>query len=57
MDIVELYKEVMGIGSFDEDTLAYAFDYLVDNERVAKAFIVKSTKLKKLRLTNFLNRI
>ncbi|KAL3750462.1 hypothetical protein ACJRO7_011463 [Eucalyptus globulus] len=53
---VELYKEVMEVEGFDEATLAYAFDNLVDKERVAKTFIVKSAKLKKLWLINFLNK-
>lgn len=56
LDVAELYKEVMEVEGFDEATLAHAFDYLVDNERVAKAFIVKSVKLKKLWLEDFLNR-
>ncbi|KAK2632636.1 hypothetical protein EUGRSUZ_L01297 [Eucalyptus grandis] len=56
LDVAELYKEVMEIEGFDEATLAHAFDYLVDKERVAKAFIVKSVKLKKLWLEDFLNR-
>lgn len=56
LDVAELYKEVMEVEGFDEATLAHVFDYLVDNERVAKAFIVKSVKLKKLWLEDFLNR-
>ncbi|KAL3742449.1 hypothetical protein ACJRO7_017860 [Eucalyptus globulus] len=56
LDVAELYKEVMEVEGFDEATLAHAFDYLVDKERVAKAFIVKSVKLKKLWLKDFLNR-
>lgn len=56
LDVAELYKEVMEVEGFDEATLAHAFDYLVDKERVAKAFIVKSVKLKKLWLEDFLNR-
>ncbi|KAF8041985.1 hypothetical protein BT93_A0550 [Corymbia citriodora subsp. variegata] len=55
LDIAELYKEVMGVEGFDEATIVYAFDYLVDKERVAKAFIVKNAKLKKLWLEDFLN--
>ncbi|KAF8041281.1 hypothetical protein BT93_A0024 [Corymbia citriodora subsp. variegata] len=55
LDIAELYKEVISVEGFDEATLAYAFDYLVDKERVAKAFIVNNAKLKKLWLEDFLN--
>ncbi|KAL3755174.1 hypothetical protein ACJRO7_002261 [Eucalyptus globulus] len=49
-------KMLTEVEGFDEATLAHAFDYLVDKERVAKAFIVKSVKLKKLWLEDFLNR-
>ncbi|XP_030548517.1 uncharacterized protein LOC115753835 [Rhodamnia argentea] len=56
LDVAELYKEVMEVEGFDEATLVYAFDYLVDNERVAKAFIVKSAKLKKLWLEDFIDK-
>ncbi|KAI3442956.1 C2H2-type domain-containing protein [Psidium guajava] len=47
LHVAELYKEVMEVEGFDEATLVFAFDNLVDKERVAKAFIIKSAKLKK----------
>ncbi|KAI3442327.1 Dof-type domain-containing protein [Psidium guajava] len=56
LDVAELYKEVMEVEGFDEATLIYAFDYLVENERVAKAFIIKSAKQKKLWLEDFVDK-
>ena len=35
LDVNELYEEVMKIERFSEVMLAFAFDHLVDNERVA----------------------
>ena len=56
LDMKELYEEVMKIKRFDEVKLASAFDYLVDNERVAKAFMAKNAGLRSLWLENFFNK-
>jgi len=41
LDINALYEEVMKIEGFDEITLGDAFDHLVQNEMMAKAFMAK----------------
>jgi len=41
LDINALYEEVMKIKGFDEITLGDAFDHLVQNEMMAKAFMIK----------------
>jgi hypothetical protein len=41
LDVNELYTEVMKIEGFDEITLGDAFNHLVQNEMLAKAFMVK----------------
>ena len=56
LDVKELYEEVMKIEMFDEVMLADAFDYLVDNERIAKAFMAKNTRLRILWLESFFNK-
>ena len=56
LDVKELYEEVMKIEGFDEVMLASAFDYLVDNEKVAKAFMAKNARLQTLWLENFFNK-
>ncbi|KAH7858542.1 hypothetical protein Vadar_025124 [Vaccinium darrowii] len=45
LDVKDLYAEVMKIEGFDEFTLASAFDHLVENEKVAMVFMVKSVRL------------
>jgi len=45
----------MKIESFDEITLGDAFDHLVQNEILAKAFIAKNANLKKNLVQNFVN--
>ena len=44
----DLYEEMMKTEQFDEVTLASAFDYLVQHEMLAKAFMVKNINLKKI---------
>ena len=56
LDVNELYEEVMKIESFKEVMLASAFDYLVHNERVAKAFMAKNARLRTLWLESFFNK-
>jgi hypothetical protein len=41
LDINELYTEVMKIESFDEITLDDTFNYLIQNEMLAKTFMAK----------------
>ncbi|KAL6566776.1 hypothetical protein OROMI_015180 [Orobanche minor] len=38
-----LYSEVMKVEGFDEVTLEDAFDYLNENDKVARSFLVKGT--------------
>ena len=45
LDVNELYAEVMKIEGFDEITLSYAFDHLVQNEIFKKAFTTKNANL------------
>jgi hypothetical protein len=53
LDVNELYIEVMKIEDFDEITLGDAFDHLVQNEMLAKAFMAKSSNLRKIWIQNF----
>lgn len=55
LDVKDLYAEVMKIEGFDEFTLASTFDHLVENEKVAKAFMVKSARLRRAWLEGFFN--
>ena len=41
LDVNELYIKVMKIESFDEITLGDAFDHLVQNKILVKAFMAK----------------
>ncbi|XP_058220899.1 cyclic nucleotide-gated ion channel 1-like isoform X2 [Rhododendron vialii] len=54
LNVNDLYEEVMKTEGFDEPTLALAFDHLVENEKVAKAFIVKNARLRRVWLEGFL---
>jgi len=53
LDEKDLYAEIMKTEGFDEFTLA--FDHLVENEKVAKAFMVKSARLRRAWLEGFFN--
>ncbi|KAH7862437.1 hypothetical protein Vadar_004778 [Vaccinium darrowii] len=55
LDVKDLYDEVMKTKGFDEFTLASALDHLVENEKVAKAFMVKSARLRRAWLEGFFN--
>ncbi|KAH7856447.1 hypothetical protein Vadar_001538 [Vaccinium darrowii] len=55
LDVKDLYAKVMKTEGFDEFTLASAFDLLVENEKVAKAFMVKSARLQRAWLEGFFN--
>jgi len=48
LDVNELYIKVMKIEGFDEITLGDAFDHLVQNKMLAKAFMAKTTNLRKI---------
>ena len=45
LDVNELYAEVMKTEGFDEITLSYAFDHLVQNEIFKKTFTTKNANL------------
>ncbi|KAB1215896.1 hypothetical protein CJ030_MR4G028670 [Morella rubra] len=51
----ELYEGVMKMEGFDEVQLASAFDYLIVNETVARAFNKKGINLRRLWLEKFFN--
>ncbi|KAG5225513.1 Myb DNA-bind domain-containing protein [Salix suchowensis] len=53
LDVSVLYEAVMEVEGFDEITLVCAFDYLVQNEMLAKAFLVKRADLRKFWVQNF----
>jgi hypothetical protein len=48
LNVNELYTEVMKIEGFDEITLGDAFDHLVQNKMLAKAFMAKNANLRKI---------
>ncbi|GLT72122.1 hypothetical protein SLA2020_440790 [Shorea laevis] len=48
-----LYEEVMKVEGYDEYMLASAFDHLMGDENVARAFMAKNAKLKKFWMDNF----
>ncbi|XP_059627603.1 uncharacterized protein LOC132270436 [Cornus florida] len=53
LDINNLYDELRKTDGFNHVFLATAFDYLVEHERLAKAFLAKNNKLRKIWLENF----
>jgi hypothetical protein len=55
LDVNELYTEVMKIEGFEEIALGDAFDHLVQNEMLAKAFMEKNVNLRKIWVQNFVN--
>uniref|UniRef100_A0A2N9H334 Uncharacterized protein n=1 Tax=Fagus sylvatica TaxID=28930 RepID=A0A2N9H334_FAGSY len=52
-DAAELYEVVMKTEGFDEEMLATAFDYLVQEEKVGRSFMAKNANLRKIWLENF----
>ena len=52
--IAHLYDQVMSMKGFDEESLAVAFDYLMDHEKQVKGFMVKNNNLRRLWLEKFL---
>jgi hypothetical protein len=55
LDVNELYTEVMKVEGFEEIALGNTFDHLVQNEMLAKAFMVKNANLRKIWVQNFMN--
>ena len=53
LDVNAFYAKVMKVEGFDEITLGDAFDHLVQNEMLAKAFMAKSANLRKFWVQNF----
>ena len=56
LDVNALYTKVVKIEGFDEITLGDAFDHLVQNEMLDKAFMAKNANLRKIWVQNFVNR-
>jgi hypothetical protein len=52
-DVAELYEVVMKTEGFDEEMLAIAFDYLVQEEKLGRSFMAKNANLRKIWLENF----
>ena len=50
VDYIALYNEIMAMmaDGYSEDMLATAFDHLCENERVARGFLAKNDRLRKL---------
>jgi hypothetical protein len=48
LDVNDLYTKVMKIEGFEEIALGDAFDHLVQNKMLAKAFMVKNSNLRKI---------
>ena len=53
VDANELYEAVMSIEGFAEEMLVLAFDYMIQEEKVGRAFMAKAPKLRKLWLENY----
>ncbi|KAM3287417.1 hypothetical protein P3S67_020847 [Capsicum chacoense] len=53
LDVIKLYEEVLAMESYNEEFLANAFDYLVQSDTLAKAFMVKNQYLHKVWLERF----
>ncbi|XP_058206816.1 uncharacterized protein At2g29880-like [Rhododendron vialii] len=53
LDVQALHDELMKMEGFDEAFLGEAFDYLVEHERLGKAFMAKSINLRRIWLEDF----
>ncbi|PHU23189.1 hypothetical protein BC332_08296 [Capsicum chinense] len=53
LDVIKLYGEVMEMEGYNEEFLGDAFDYLVQSDTLAKAFMVKNQNLRKVWLERF----
>nr|POF21660.1 hypothetical protein CFP56_26324 [Quercus suber] len=56
VDYTALYNKVMAmmVDGYSEDMLATAFDHLCENEKLAREFLAKNARLRKLWLDGFL---
>ncbi|XP_075665747.1 uncharacterized protein LOC142635486 [Castanea sativa] len=56
VDFNSLYSEVMAMAAdgYSEDMLATAFDHLCENKKVARGFLAKNAKLRKLWMNSYL---
>ena len=56
VDYTALYDEVMAMmaDGYSEDMLATAFDHLCENKKIARGFLAKNARLRKLWLDGFL---
>ena len=56
VDYTALYNEVMAMmaDGYSEDMLTTAFDHLCENEKIARGFLAKNARLRKLWLDGFL---
>jgi len=48
LDVGLLYQEVIRIEGFEEEFLGSAFDHLVGRENLAKGFLAKNDRLKRI---------
>ncbi|PHT75374.1 hypothetical protein T459_18896 [Capsicum annuum] len=53
LDVTKLYQEVMAMEGYNKEFLGDAFDYLVQSNTLAKAFMVKNQNLRKAWLQRF----
>ena len=53
LDVDLLYQEVMRIEGFEEEFLGSTFDHLVECENLAKGFLAKNGRLKRIWLEKF----
>ena len=56
VDYTALYNEVMALTAdgYSEDMLATAFDHFCENEKIARGFLAKNARLRKLWIDGFL---
>ena len=56
VDYTTLYNEVMTMmaDGYSKDMLATAFDHLCENEKIARGFLAKNARLRKMWLDSFL---
>ena len=56
VDYTAFYNEVMAMmaDGYSEDMLAIVFDHLCENEKIARGFLAKNARLRKLCLDSFL---
>lgn len=53
LDINQLHDEIMKIEGYSEEFLDSVFDHLVQNEKLGKAFMAKSQRLRLISLERF----